>query len=156
MDPNKALAKIMNTCARAEKCSWDIKDKLRRWDLSELQIDSIIQQLKEQKFIDDDRYAKAYAKDKNQFNTWGKTKIRYHLQVKRIPSESIAEALKEINEEVYHDQLEQLLRNRIRSIIPIEDNYLAKAKLVRFAASKGYEPELVYSTVDKLLTEFSD
>lgn len=155
MDPNKALAKIMNTCARAEKCSWDVRQKLRRWDLSESQIESIIKQLTEQEFVDDERFARAYVKDKSQFNSWGKTKIRYHLQAKRIPAAFISKAMKGIKEEVYHEQLEYLLRNKIRTIIPIEDYYQAKAKLVRFAASRGFEAELVYSTVDKLLKEIS-
>lgn len=156
MEPNKALAKIMNLCARAEKCSWDVREKLKKWELTGDQINEIVQKLYDQKFVDDTRYAKAYVKDKSQFNYWGKTKIRYHLQAKRIPTEVISDALDEIDEESYHEQLEYLLRKKIRSLIPIEDSYHAKAKLVRFSASRGFEPSLIYSVVDRLLKEFTD
>lgn len=156
MDTNKALAKIMNLCARAEKCSWDVREKLKKWELTGDQINEIVQKLYDQKFVDDTRYAKAYVKDKSQFNYWGKTKIRYHLQAKRISTEVISDALDEIDEESYHEQLEYLLRKKIRSLIPIEDSYQAKAKLVRFSASRGFEPSLIYSVVDRLLKEITD
>lgn len=156
IDSNKALAKMMDVCSRAEKCSRDVRDKLRRWELPESQIASIIEQLKEQKFIDDDRYAKAFVRDKSKFNRWGKTKIRYHLQAKGIPAEVITIALTEIQEDTYQDQLEYILLNKVRGMMPIEDHYKAKAKLVRFAASRGFEAGLVYAAVDKLLKEISD
>lgn len=156
MDPNKALAKMMDVCSRSEKCTRDVRDKLRRWELTESQITTIILQLTEQKFIDDNRYAGAFVRDKSQFNRWGKTKIRYHLQVKGISVEAIAIALTEIKEDKYHEQLEHILRNKIRGMVPIEDHYKAKAKLVRFAASRGFEAGLIYAAVDKLLKEISD
>ncbi|MEA1875358.1 MAG: regulatory protein RecX [Bacteroidota bacterium] len=156
IDFNKALAKMMDACSRAEKCTRDIRDKLRKWELPESQIATIIEQLKEQKFIDDNRYAKAFVRDKSQFNRWGKTKIRYHLQAKGIPAEAIVIALQEIEEDKYQEQLEHILRNKIRGMVPIEDYYQAKAKLIRFAASRGFEAELVYAAVDRLLKEMSD
>lgn len=156
MDFNKALAKMMDVCSRTEKCTRDVRDKLRKWELPESQITTIIEQLKEQKFIDDDRYAKAFVRDKSKFNRWGKTKIRYHLQAKGISAEVIAIALKEIKEDKYQEQLEQILRNKIRGMLPIEDLYKAKAKLIRFAASRGFEAGLIYAAVDKLLKEISD
>ncbi len=156
MEPDKALTKLMDFCARGEKCTKDVKDKLKRWELTEEQIDAIIRQLQEQKFIDDSRYALAFANDKNRFNFWGKTKIRYHLQSKGITSELIRAALNEINEEEYQVQLEDMLRKKIRGMIPIEDPYQAKAKLVRFAASRGFEAELIFSTLDRLLKDATD
>jgi len=156
IDPNKALAKMMDACSRAEKCSRDVRDKLRKWELPESEIVAIIEKLREQKFIDDDRYARAFVRDKSQFNRWGKTKIRYHLQAKGISPESIAVALTEIKEDKYQEQLEHILRNKIRGMMPIQDHYQAKAKLVRFAASRGFEAELIYAVVDKLLKEISD
>jgi len=154
MDSNKALAKMMDICSRSEKCTRDVRDKLRKWELSESETEDVILKLKEQKFIDDDRYAKAFVRDKSHFNRWGKTKIRYHLQAKEISAETISIALTEIKEDKYHEQLEQILRNKIRGMIPIEDQYKAKAKLVRFAASRGFEAGLIYAAVDRLLKEY--
>ena len=144
---------MMNTCARSEKCAWDIRKKLKQWELTSPQIEEIIQQLREQKFIDDERYARAFTKDKSRFNAWGKTKITYHLRSKGIAPDVIAEALHEIREEDYKDRLEQILEAKIRSLQPIDDKYKAKAKLVRYAASKGFEPELIYSTIDSLMSQ---
>lgn len=151
MDPDKAFQKMMASCARHEQCSWDIKEKLKKWQLTDSDSDSIISRLEEQKFIDNERFVKAYVKDRSQFNDWGKNKIRYHLQVKRISPELIDDALNSIEDENYSATLEKILQIKLQQIKPVDDKWQAKAKLIRFAASKGFEPELIYQKVDSLL-----
>ncbi|MCD6345908.1 MAG: RecX family transcriptional regulator [Bacteroidales bacterium] len=153
MDTEKALTKMMHTCSRVEKCANDIRDKLRKWELTEAQIEVIIKELYQHKFIDDDRFAKAFTRDKSRFNSWGKIKIRYHLRAKGISPEVITEALTEINDEDYHERLEKILKAKIQSMQQSDDPYKAKAKLIRLAAGKGYEQDLIYKTINHLQKE---
>ena len=142
---------MMASCARREYCSWDIQQKLRRYELSTQDAEGIISKLEEQKFIDNERFARAFVKDKMEFNSWGKTKIRYHLQTKRIPPELISEALSVIKDDPYQEKLERILKKKLSELMPVEDKWIAKSKLVRHAASKGFEPDMIYRTIDSLM-----
>ncbi len=142
---------MMASCARREQCSWDIEEKLHRFDLTQNDISQIIRTLEAQKFIDNERYAKAFVKDKMQFNQWGKNKIKYHLQAKRLPEELISSALETIKEDVYSDKLDEILRKKLAQLEPVEDYFKTKAKLIRYAASKGFEASAIYEKVDRLL-----
>lgn len=146
----------MAWCARAEKCSQDARAKLRTWGISDADADKVLRQLQDQHFIDDSRFALAFARDKSRFNSWGKTKISYHLQMKGIPRDLINQALAGIVGDDYQEQLERLLRNKIKTLIPIEDPYQTRMKLLRFASGRGYEPDLIFAAVDQLLKELED
>jgi len=153
MKPEKALQKMMASCARREYCSWDVRQKLRRFDLTPEDVDGIITKLEDQKFIDNERFVKAFVKDKMQFNSWGRTKIRYQLQMKQISSDLINEALTIIKDDPYQEKLERILKKKLSELVPVEDKWAAKTKLIRHAASKGFEPDLIYKTIDSLMGE---
>jgi regulatory protein len=153
MNPEKALQKMMASCARKEQCSWDIREKLKKWDLTAESVNTIIARLEKESFIDNERFVKAYVKDKMQFNNWGKTKIRYQLQAKRISPELINAALLSINDEGYSEKLDDILEKKYKQLLPIEDKWQAKSKLIRFAASRGFEPDLIYQKVENLLKQ---
>lgn len=153
MNPERALQKMMASCARREYCSWDIKQKLRRFELSPQDIDGIITKLEEQKFVDNERFVKAFVKDKMEFNSWGKTKIRYQLQMKHISTDLINEALSVVKEDPYQEKLEHILKKKLSQLMPVEDKWAAKTKLIRHAASKGFEPDMIYKAIDSLIGE---
>ena len=153
MKPEKAFQKMMASCARREYCSWDVKQKLRRFELSTEDVDDIITKLENQKFIDNERFVKAFVKDKMEFNSWGKTKIRYQLQMKHISPILINEALTIIKDDPYQEKLERILKKKLSQLMPVEDKWAAKTKLIRHAASKGFEPDMIYKTIDSLMGE---
>lgn len=123
-----------------------------RRNVSDEHADKIIKSLTERKFVDDRRFAVAYAKDKAQFSKWGKRKIRAMLQSKRISPEIIAEALQEIDESLADDNLLTLLKSKARQMDEIS-SYQAKAKLFRFAASRGYESDSIMRALSLLEKE---
>ena len=144
----KALNKAMYLCSKTEKCKSDIRKKLYDWKANPDEHDKIIQQLEDQKFIDEERFVKYYVRDKFEFNKWGKIKIRTMLFKKQIPESLIINELKQISEEKYKETLEYLIKQKQKSIKDTEP-YKIKTKLLRFAASKGFEPDLILSILNR-------
>ena len=143
----EALVKASNICARQEKCVFDIEKKLKDWKVDARTSDKVIDQLISEKFIDEERYVKFYVKDKFRFNHWGKIKIRWQLKAKHIYGQPVEDALSQIDEQEYRGALAQLLIQKRRNIKE-EDQYKIKASLVRYASSRGFEPDLIYQLLD--------
>lgn len=137
-------------CARSEQAPGDIRDKLVKWGLSQSDVNQVLQQLVEQGFINEERYAKAFVKDRFAFNGWGKIKIAYQLRQKGIPDEIINEAMTAIDDSQYRDRLIGLLEDKWRSVKDREPR-AAWAAMMRFAASRGFEVPIASECV-KLVT----
>ncbi|WP_164977509.1 regulatory protein RecX [Ancylomarina salipaludis] len=147
---SSALSKMQFICSRQEKCCSDIRKKLENWNLSYDDQDKIIQSLIDDKFIDEKRYTGFYVRDKYKFNKWGRIKISHHLKQKQIPEYLIMEAFDSISKEIYEDNLEEMLRAKMKSTRE-EDPYKLKAKLYRFAQSRGFESNLILRNIEKIL-----
>ena len=143
----EALVKTSNICARQEKCIFDIEKKLRDWGVSSSISNKVIDQLIKEKFIDETRYINFYVKDKFIFNRWGKIKIKWQLKAKQIYGKQVDDALTQIDDKEYTDALAQLLINKRRTIKE-DDKYKIKASLIRYASSRGFEPDLIYRVID--------
>jgi len=143
----KALSKAMYLCSKAEKCKADIRKKLYDWKANPIEHDKIISELEKQQFIDEERFANFYVRDKFKFNNWGKIKIKAMLFQKQIPEKLINEAISQISDTEYINTLKQLLTNKEKQIK--ETNiYKKKNKLLQFATSKGFEPNLILQIID--------
>ncbi len=151
METKKALAKAMNYCARSEKAPGDVRKKLIQWGLLPTAVEEVMHRLIEENFLNESRYTRAYVRDKLQFNAWGKIKIRYQLKQKEISQSVIDQALDEIDPAMYQTRLLQLLHKKHRSVANDENLLQTKAKLVRYAAGHGFEPGLIYKTVEEIL-----
>jgi regulatory protein len=138
----QALNKAMAICSKAEKCVSDIQTKLDEWGIEKADAQKIIKTLIDEKFIDEDRYARYFVRDKFRFNQWGKVKIVFMLKSKKIPATLVEDALQEISDEVYLELLLKLLKDKSRKTKFVNE-YDKKGKLVRFAQSKGFEFEVI-------------
>ena len=138
LTPAQALNRAAALCARSEQAAGDIRDKLLRWGLDASDATRVLQQLVQQGFIDDRRYAGAFVKDRFAFNGWGRIKIAHQLHLKGIPADVIDEALMAIDEERYKQRLTELLRAKWRTVKDREPR-AAWAAMMRFAASRGFE-----------------
>lgn len=87
ISPDKALERLEALCAKSERCTEEVRRKLYAWRIGPEDIDSIISSLKERRYIDDERFAHAYVRDKWLFSHWGRRKILMGLAAKRIPSD---------------------------------------------------------------------
>ena len=143
MDAREALKRAAALCGKQEQCTSHIRDKLKSWSVPEKEIENILNVLQKEKFIDDSRYARFFVKDKFKFNRWGKIKISYMLRQKGIPELDISEAIGQINEDDYFRTCADLIRNKSLSVKD-KNQFTRKSKLYRFAAGRGFEPDLIH------------
>jgi regulatory protein len=150
MDKKQALGKAMALCSRQEHSETEIREKLKFWEIPKEDIDVIVGKLITEKFIDDLRYAIAYARDKNRLNKWGRIKIRYMLSMGKVNPSTIDTALESIDEELYADALRDLLRKKSWELKNEPNPYTKRQKLIKFAQGRGFEVELIIRLVTDL------
>ncbi len=148
MDKKTALNRLMNICSSKEKCSFDILQKLTDWNLPFNEHKEILQQLISDKYIDDKRYAAAFANDKIKFSHWGKIKVAYALRQKNIPQQFIDYALSLINSNEYFKIITDEIDKKAKTV-KAKNIYDKKTKLLRFGQSRGYELDIL----NKILAE---
>lgn len=144
--PDKALARLQDLCVRSEQCSFDLRRKLYNWGLSADASEKIISSLTADKFIDDERFAEAYTRDKYRFSGWGRMKIKLHLAAKRIDRTTIDSALLAIDDDEYKSLTLKALKAKARTLKE-GNTYEGRTKLYRFGVTRGYETNLVASLI---------
>lgn len=150
MNPKEALKYAMDLCSRQERCRSEVYDKLVSHRVPTTEINRILDALVEENFIDEARYAGSFARDKLRFNRWGKIKIRYMLEGKKLPQTIIDAALDDIDPEYYTGILREELRKKRRTIKG-SNAFELRGKLFRFARQRGFEPERIYPLLDEIL-----
>ncbi len=143
------LFKASAYCATAEHCEADVRTKLQTWACAPEHIDKIIDYLKNENFLNEQRYCNAFVRDKFRFNQWGKTKIAMMLRTKNIAEETIAEALEQIDDETYQQTVTTLLQTKLKGL-KYRDEYDRKAKLIRFAQGRGFEYGIIAAAIEQL------
>ena len=134
-----------------EYCESDILLKLKRFELNEGEAEKILESLKADKFVDDNRYATAFVRDKSRLSGWGGRKISYALNRKGVEKSIIAESLKELDKASEAQRLLKILTVKAKSIDKEESRAKKTAKLIRFALSRGFDYELALSAVNKII-----
>ncbi|MHB1178518.1 MAG: regulatory protein RecX [Daejeonella sp.] len=138
----QAKTKAESYCAYQERSQQEVRNKLYDWGLHERDVEQIISELIEQNFLNEERFAIAYTLGKFRIKGWGKIKIRHALKLKGVPEKMIIKSLKAIDPDDYREKLKQLIEKKaatLREADPFKLRYL----LTRYAASKGYEGDLI-------------
>lgn len=150
--PTEALAKIQHYCAYQERSHKEVKTKLYDYGLYSSQVDEIVSQLITDGFLNEERFAKAYAGGKFRMKKWGKLKIKNKLEFLGLTKNCIQRGLKEIQPADYSKTLKALIKKK--SDESKEENLFKKRdKVARFVVGKGYEPELVWEYVRDLMAD---
>ena len=144
-----AQQRAAGLCSRQEQCTSHIREKLRLWNVNGEDEEKIILKLTEEKFLDDARFAGCYVKDKFKFNGWGRIRISHMLRQKGVDEEFIGNALLQIDEEEWFQTCLGLVQSKF-SKLKEEDPFKQKGKLLRYAASRGFESALIYRALDEL------
>ncbi len=142
----EALQKAAMFCAYQERTQQEIRDKLKEWSVFGDDAEEVIAELIQQNYLNEERFAKAFAGGKFRIKGWGRRKIKHHLQQRGISGYNLDQAMKEIAPTDYRDTLTELLdkkRRTLRDGSPL----VIKQKLVRYALSKGYESELIFAVL---------
>ena len=148
MDSTRCLNRLQKLCSKAEYCRADVYRKA----LKDLEGDAeaagrVVEQLVEDKYVDDARYASAYAREKASLQGWGPVKIRFQLRAKGISDPVISAALEEVEPDRAADKLERLLAAKARTL---QGDPQFRLKLIKFGLSRGYEYEAVEKALKKL------
>lgn len=137
--------KITDYCASRERCGSDVKRKLRMLGVSSADMDIYIQQMKENGFLNEERYVKIFV-EWGLRKKWGKQKIKAALAVKGLPVIFVKKYLDRVEEKDYTEILEQLIKKKraaIRNVSPKEAN----VKLIRFLLSRGFEIGIIHEAI---------
>jgi regulatory protein len=144
----QAFTKIASFCAYQERCHQEVREKLQTFQLTEDEMEEVIVLLINDNYLNEQRFAIAFAGGKFRVKSWGKIKIRYELQQRNISSYCIQKALESIDNEEYYEKLVDIAtkkaqQEQLRSIAD-------KQKLYNFLASKGYESSLIQEVMKEI------
>ena len=150
MELEEAKQKIFRYCAYQERCHSEVRNKLYEYGLYRSDIDNIISGLITEGFLNEERFAKAFAGGKFRIKHWGKIKIQIELESRGLTKNCIAIGLKEIDAEDYLKTLKELITKK-RSQLEEENTFILRDKIAQYVIHKGYEPELVWSTIKSII-----
>ena len=149
LTPDQVLDKTAKYCAYQERCVKDVRDKLKSYDIPEEEKTKILEYLLDNRFVDDERFAKSFVRGKVNQSGWGVNKIRYHLIQKGIAKEIIDEAIGQTDEEAYRQRLIDILITKAKTVKAASD-FEKKRKLAAYAMQKGFEGNLVWEVLGDL------
>jgi regulatory protein len=141
-DEKAALIKAEHYCAYQERSQQEVRDKLHDWGLHNSAIENIIVQLLSGNYLNEERFALAYAIGKFRQKGWGKNKIKQGLKFKKVSDPLIKKALKSIDADEYLQMLKKVIQKKesaLNETIPYKRQY----KLHQYALSRGYESDLI-------------
>ena len=142
-----ALQRLTALCASAEHCEYEMMEKMRKWEVEETDRERIMEYLRQAKFVDDERYARAFVKDKVRYNKWGRRKVEQGLWAKYIPEDIRQRVLDEVDDSLYKSVLTDLLKSKRRSI-KADNDYEMNRKLIKYALSRGFDYSIIRQCLD--------
>ena len=142
----EAYLTLASLCANAEHCQWEMTEKMRRWELSDEAQARVMERLVKERYVDDERYARAFVKDKVHYNKWGRRKVEQALWQKHIDETVRQQVLDEVDDDEYIHILRPLLQQKRRSTKASSD-YELNTKLIRFAISRGFTMDIIKKCV---------
>ena len=143
----EAYLTLAALCAQAEHCQWEMLEKMRRWEVPEEAQARVMQRLVKERYVDDERYAQAFAKDKIRYNKWGRRKVDQALWQKHIDEDIRKRVLDEVDDDEYLSVLRPLLKQKRKSTKANSD-YELNQKLMRFAMGRGFTFDIIRQCID--------
>lgn len=147
MTEQEAYLQLAALCAQAEHCQHEMLEKMRKWELPEAVQARVMARLVKERYVDDERYARAFVKDKIRYNKWGRRKVQQALWLKHIENAIQQTVLDEVGDDEYLKVLKPLLKQKSKSI-KAESDYERNQKLVRFALGRGFTFDIIRQCLD--------
>jgi len=143
LSPTQALAKAEMTCAYQERCQQEMRDKLYEWGLNSNDVENIIATLISTNFLNEERFAKAFAGGKFRIKKWGRIKIKIELKKRKISDYCIRKGLAEIDDNEYIKTLKDIIAKKLK-----ENSrgklHIRNYKVAQYAQSRGFEGDLIW------------
>ena len=143
----EALFRLTALCSQAEHCSYEMTEKMRKWQISDEAQARIMQHLVEERYIDDERFCRYFVKDKIRYNKWGRRKVEQALWAKHIDSNISKAILDEVDDEEYINILRPMIKSRRKQMKDMSE-YEANARLMRWAIGRGFTFDIIRQCID--------
>jgi regulatory protein len=143
------LIKVASFCAYQERTLKEVRQKLREWEVIDEDAEPVIKELIAQNYLNEERFARAFAGGKFRVKKWGRLKIRQEMKLKGLSNELIQKGLTEIDGDAYEEVLRDLLEKKVRSLRG--EPLAVKQKTVRFALSRGFESDIVWDLLKTIV-----
>lgn len=143
--------KIEQYCVYQDRCHKEVEQKMKEYSLIPEAKEMILLSLMQDNFLNEERFAKSFARGKFRIKNWGKQRIIRELKFKDISTYNIKTALKEIAEKEYLETVYRITENR-NEVISEPNIYKRKQKLIGFLMRKGFENELIYKVVNEVVS----
>lgn len=150
-----AYLQLAQLCARSEHCQHEMLEKMRKWGMTDEAQARVMQRLVSERYVDDERYARAFVRDKIRYNKWGRRKVEQALWMKRIDEDIRERVLGEIDDDEYIKILRPLLKQKRRSI-KAQSDYELNQKLAKFALGRGFTFDIIRQCMDGDIDDMED
>ena len=148
----QALQKLKQYCGYQERCHSEVKEKLYELGVRKTEHDALIASLIEDDYLNEERFALAFARGKFRIKQWGRIKIRYELSSKRVSEYCIKKAIKEIDETEYSEVLRKEAEQRYL-FLKNEQHLVRKKKTMDYLMQRGFEGDLVHKAINDILAQ---
>ncbi len=146
----KAWQKIKHYCAYQERSHAETRDKLYSFGLYKHEVETLLTRLIEENYLNEERYAIAFAGGKFRMKQWGRVKIKYELQQNRVSAYCIKKAIAAIDEDDYQNTLQKLATAKLATLKSEKNTFVKKTRLRNYLMQKGFEPALVMEIVNRI------
>lgn len=150
-----AYLQLAQLCARSEHCQHEMLEKMRKWGMTDEAQVRVMQRLVSERYVDDERYVRAFVRDKIRYNKWGRRKVEQALWMKRIDEDIRERVLGEIDDDEYIKILRPLLKQKRRSI-KAQSDYELNQKLAKFALGRGFTFDIIRQCMDGDIDDMED
>lgn len=149
---DEALIKLQRYCAYQDRCHKEVREKLSDLGIWGDDAGQVIVELIEEKFLDEERFARSFVRGKHRFKKWGRIKIERELKKKDITGYCLKMGFQEIDDEEYLETLTTIIIKK-NQFLKAKNEYERKVKLAKYAMTKGYESHLVWEVVNDLISK---
>lgn len=146
----KAWQKIRHYCAYQERSHTETREKLYSFGLYKHEVETLLSRLIEENYLNEERFAIAFAGGRFRMKQWGRVKIKYELQQKRVSPYCIKKAIASIGEDDYAAILQKLAKTKLATLKSEKNIFVKKTKLRNYLLQKGFEANLIMEIVNAI------
>ena len=147
INEQEAFQRLSALCARGEHCQHDMLEKMRQWGVEPEAQARVMERLVRERYVDDERFARAFVRDKIEYSHWGRRKVEQALWQKHIDEEVARRTLDAVDPQTYIDVLRPMLKQKQRSVTGKSD-YERYMKLLRWAVGRGFTTDIIRQCID--------
>lgn len=148
LTPAQALQNVKQFCAYQDRSHSEVKDRLYSFGLNTPEVDMIISELIQEDYLNEERFARSFARGKFRMKQWGRVKIKYELKQRQVSEYCIRKGLIEIDDAEYEKTLNNLLEQKSRLLKSEKNIFVKKRKLLDYLLQKGFERDLVMGVIN--------